>query len=191
MLNIVIFGGPGSGKGTQSELIAKKYGLMHISTGEVLRSHIERGTELGKVADSYISRGMLIPDELMLQVLDHLFETEKERAKDGVIFDGFPRTCVQAEQLDKMLAERDTEVAGVIGLEVPDHILHDRMVQRGEETGRADDNEHTIAKRIAVFHKLTAPLKEYYCATGRYKAINGEGTVEHIFDEICAYIDTL
>lgn len=191
MLNIIIFGGPGSGKGTQSERIAKKYGLLHISTGEVLRDHIERGTDLGKVADSYISKGHLIPDKLMLKVLSHVIETEKERAKHGVIFDGFPRTCPQAEQLDRMLAEKGTKIDGVVGLEVPDETLIERMLKRGKETGRADDNERTIKNRIAVFHKQTAPLKDYYSATGRYAAINGEGSVEQIFDEICNYIDSL
>ncbi len=191
MLNIIIFGGPGSGKGTQSEHIAKKYGLLHISTGEVLRHHIERGTDLGKVADSYISKGMLIPDKLMLKVLAHVLETQKEEAAHGVIFDGFPRTCPQAEQLDVMMAEMGSKISGVVGLEVPDDVLVERMLKRGRETGRADDNERTVKNRIAVFHKQTAPLKDYYSATGRYAAINGEGSVEHIFDEICRYIDSL
>ncbi len=191
MLNIIIFGGPGSGKGTQSEQIAKKYGLMHISTGEVLREHIERGTDLGKVANSYISQGMLIPDQLMIKVLDDYIESEKTRAKAGVIFDGFPRTIVQAEQLDRLLKEKGTAVSVVVGLEVPDHVLVERMLQRGKETGRADDNERTIKNRIAVFHKQTAPLKGYYENTGRYAAINGEGTVDAIFSEVCRHIDSL
>jgi len=191
MLNIIIFGGPGSGKGTQSERIAKKYGLMHISTGEVLRDHISRGTDLGKVANSYISQGMLIPDQLMLKVLDHVIETNKERAAKGVIFDGFPRTRIQAEQLDKMLQERGTKVSAVLGLEVPDEVLIERMISRGKETGRADDNDRTIKNRIAVFHKQTAPLKEYYLSTDRYIQINGEGPVEQIFDIIRSQIDAL
>lgn len=191
MLNIIIFGGPGSGKGTQSEHIAKKYGLMHISTGEVLRDHIERGTDLGKVADSYISQGMLIPDQLMLKVLDDVIERDKERAKAGVIFDGFPRTLVQAEQLDKMLREKGTHISGVVGLEVADKTLVERMLNRGKQTGRADDNERTIKNRIAVFHKQTAPLREYYLGSGRYAAIDGEGSVEQIFDDVCKYLDSL
>lgn len=191
MLNIIIFGGPGSGKGTQSERIARKYGIMHISTGEVLRDHISRGTDLGKVANSYISQGMLIPDQLMLKVLEHVIENNRERTEKGVIFDGFPRTRVQAEQLDKMLQERGTKVSAVVGLEVPDEVLVERMISRGKETGRADDNERTIKNRIAVFHKQTAPLKEYYLSTHRYIKINGEGPVEQIFDNICADIDAL
>ncbi len=191
MLNIVIFGGPGSGKGTQSEKIAKKYGILHISTGEVLRDHIERKTDLGKVADSYISQGMLIPDQLMLKVLSHVLDTNAEAAAAGVIFDGFPRTLPQAEQLDRMLSERGTRLSAVLGLEVNDEELTARMLRRGAETGRADDNERTIKNRIAVFHKQTTPLRDYYGSTGRYFAINGEGSVDEIFDQICARLDNI
>ena len=189
MLNIVIFGGPGSGKGTQSERIAKKYGILHISTGEVLRDHIERKTDLGKVADSYISQGMLIPDQLMLKVLEHELDTHASAASAGVIFDGFPRTLLQAQQLDRMLAARGTGLSAVLGLEVNDKELTERMLRRGAETGRADDNERTIRSRIAVFHKQTAPLRDYYSSTGRYLPINGEGTVDEIFTQICGHLD--
>lgn len=189
MLNLVIFGGPGSGKGTQSAKIAQKYGLFHISTGEVLRDHIARRTDIGKVADSYISKGMLIPDKLMIKILEDLLISRTDDTKHGVIFDGFPRTLPQAEELDRLLKSLDTEIAAVIGLEVPDEELTARMLKRGAETGRADDNERTILSRLAVYHKQTQPLKEYYTETGRYKAIDGLGTIDGIFDSICAVID--
>ena len=160
MLNVVIFGAPGSGKGTQSERIIKEYGLHHISTGEVLRDHIARGTELGKIADGYISRGQLIPDDLMVSVLASVLDDNPEKTSKGVIFDGFPRTIPQAESLKKMLAERGSEVHAVIGLEVPEEELIRRMLQRGKETGRADDNIDTITKRLKVYHEQTAPLRE-------------------------------
>ena len=189
MLNLVIFGGPGSGKGTQSAKIAQKYGLFHISTGEVLRDHIARRTDIGKVADSYISKGMLIPDKLMIKILEDLLVSRKDETMHGVIFDGFPRTLPQAEELDRLLGTLDTNIAAVIGLEVPDDELTARMLKRGAETGRADDNEQTIKSRLAVYHKQTQPLKAYYAETGRYKAIDGMGSIDDIFDKICAAID--
>ncbi len=177
MLNVVIFGAPGSGKGTQSERIIKEYGLHHISTGEVLRDHIARGTELGKIADGYISRGQLIPDD------------NPEKTSKGVIFDGFPRTIPQAESLKKMLAERGSEVHAVIGLEVPEEELIRRMLQRGKETGRADDNIDTITKRLKVYHEQTAPLREYYKQEGNYLPVEGCGDVDRIFFDIKTHIN--
>lgn len=184
MLNVVIFGAPGSGKGTQSERIIKEYGLHHISTGEVLRDHIARGTELGKIADGYISRGQLIPDDLMVRVLASVLDDNPEKTSKGVIFDGFPRTIPQAESLKKMLAERGSEVHAVIGLEVPEEELIRRMLQRGKETGRADDNIDTITKRLKVYHEQTAPLREYYKQEGNYLPVEGCGDVDRIFFDI-------
>lgn len=184
MLNVVIFGTPGSGKGTQSERIIKEYGLHHISTGEVLRDHIARGTELGKIADGYISRGQLIPDDLMVRVLASVLDDNPEKTSKGVIFDGFPRTIPQAESLKKMLAERGSEVHAVIGLEVPEEELIRRMLQRGKETGRADDNIDTITKRLKVYHEQTAPLREYYEQEGNYLPVEGCGDVDRIFFDI-------
>ncbi len=184
MLNVVIFGAPGSGKGTQSERIIKEYGLYHISTGEVLRDHIARGTELGKIADGYISRGQLIPDDLMVRVLASVLDDNPEKTSKGVIFDGFPRTIPQAESLKKMLAERGSEVHAVIGLEVPEEELIRRMLQRGKETGRADDNIDTITKRLKVYHEQTAPLREYYKQEGNYLPVEGSGDVDRIFFDI-------
>lgn len=184
MLNVVIFGAPGCGKGTQSERIIKEYGLHHISTGEVLRDHIARGTELGKIVDGYISRGQLIPDDLMVRVLASVLDDNPEKTSKGVIFDGFPRTIPQAESLKKMLAERGSEVHAVIGLEVPEEELIRRMLQRGKETGRADDNIDTITKRLKVYHEQTAPLREYYKQEGNYLPVEGSGDVDRIFFDI-------
>ncbi len=186
-MNIVIFGAPGSGKGTQSELIIKRYGLRHISTGELLRDHIARGTELGKVADSFISKGNLIPDELMLDILEH--ELDANPCAEGVIFDGFPRTIPQAEALEKLLQKRGTKVHAVVGLEVPEEELTDRLIKRGAESGRSDDNADTIAKRLEVYRRQTEPLKEYYNRRLAYYPIHGSGAVERIFADITKIID--
>lgn len=191
MFNVVIFGAPGSGKGTQSEKMLKRYGLHHISTGELLRDHIARGTKLGKVADHYISQGNLIPDDLMLDVLAEELDNNSEANIQGVIFDGFPRTIPQAEALSKLLAERGTKVHAVVGLEVPEDELVDRMVKRGQTSGRADDNIETIRKRLEVYHRQTAPLKEYYKNEGNYHAIDGSGDVEKIFGDISKRLDAV
>ena len=184
MLNIVIFGAPGSGKGTQSDRLISKYGLHHISTGEVLRDHIARGTELGKIADSYISKGQLIPDDLMIRVLEHVLDSDPENTSKGVIFDGFPRTIDQAKALKKMLASRGSKVHAVVGLEVPEDELIRRMINRGKETGRADDNHDTIKNRLSVYHSQTSPLREYYISEGKYHGIDGAGDVDEIFSRI-------
>lgn len=184
MLNLVIFGAPGSGKGTQSERLIKEYGLHHISTGEVLRDHIARGTELGRIADSYISKGQLIPDDLMIRVLEHVLDSEPEKTARGVIFDGFPRTIEQAKALKKMLASRNSKVHAVVGLEVPEDELMRRMLKRGHDTGRADDNPDTIANRLKVYHSQTSPLREYYIGEGEYHAIDGSGDIDGIFNSI-------
>ncbi|MDE5662617.1 MAG: adenylate kinase [Muribaculaceae bacterium] len=188
MINIVLFGAPGSGKGTQSAKIIDQFGLYHISTGEVLRDHIARGTELGKTAEKYISKGNLIPDNLIVDLIAHVIDNEAREAK-GVVFDGFPRTIPQAEALRDMLAERGSKVHAVVGLEVPEEELVERMLNRGKETGRADDNLDTIKNRLEVYHNQTHPLKEYYVAAGSYLPINGSGNVEEIFDSIATGIE--
>lgn len=188
MLNLVLFGAPGSGKGTQSEKLIAKYGLHHISTGEVLRKHIKEGTELGKTADSYISKGQLIPDTLMIGILRHELE-EIIKSSKGVIFDGFPRTIPQAEALDKMLSEMGYELHGVVGLEVPEDELIRRMIERGKQTGRADDNEATITNRLKVYHDQTEPLKAHYISKGKYMQINGQGSIDDIFGDITREIE--
>ena len=189
MLNIVIFGAPGSGKGTQSERIVEKYGINHISTGDVLRAEIKNGTELGKTAKGYIDQGQLIPDELMIDILASVFDSFKD--SKGVIFDGFPRTIAQAEALKKMLAERGQDVSVMVDLDVPEEELMVRLIKRGKDSGRADDNEETIKKRLHVYHSQTAPLIDWYKNEKKYQHINGLGTMDGIFAEICEAVDKL
>ena len=189
MLNIVIFGAPGSGKGTQSERIVEKYGINHISTGDVLRAEIKNGTELGKTAKGYIDQGQLIPDELMIDILASVFDSFKD--SKGVIFDGFPRTIAQAEALKKMLAERGQDVSVMLDLEVPEDELMLRLIKRGKDSGRADDNEETIKKRLHVYHSQTSPLIDWYKNEKKYQHINGLGTMDGIFADICEAVDKL
>jgi len=184
-MNIVIFGAPGSGKGTQSERLIKEYGLHHISTGELLRDHIARGTEIGK------AQGNLIPDELMLELLEHEIDTNSQKTSKGIIFDGFPRTVPQADALKALLARRGSGIHAVVGLEVADDELVDRLVKRGLESGRSDDNIDTIRKRLEVYHRQTSPLREYYVSEGKYCPIEGAGDVEKIFGDIKRAVDTL
>lgn len=185
-MNIVIFGAPGSGKGTQSENLISEYGLFHISTGELLRDHIARGTEIGKVADQYISQGQLIPDQLMIDILADLFKQQPEAIEKGVIFDGFPRTIAQADALAELLKSYNTEIHAVVGLEVDEDELIRRLLERGKQSGRADDNLETIRKRLVVYHGQTAPLRDYYVEKGTYNRIEGNRTVNEIFDDIRA-----
>lgn len=187
-MNLVLFGGPGSGKGTQSEKLIDKYGLHHISTGEVLRDHIKRETELGKIAKSYIDEGQLIPDDLMIKILDNVLENEA-KDKPGVIFDGFPRTIPQAHALNELLKKRGKELHAVVGLEVPDDKLVERLINRGKMTGRADDNEETIKKRLQVYHNQTSPLRDHYKKEKKYIAIDGNNDIEKIFETIVKELD--
>jgi len=181
-MNIIIFGAPGSGKGTQSELIIENYGLHHISTGDVLRNEIAKGSELGKTAADYISHGLLVPDELIINILDNMLEEHKP--EKGIIFDGFPRTVPQAEALQEMLNKRGQEISAVIGLEVPEDELTERLIKRGEKSGRSDDNEETIKERIRVYRESTEPLMDYYKQAGIYYPIEGKGSVEEIAKRI-------
>ena len=190
MKNIVIFGAPGSGKGTQSDLMIEHYGLGHISTGDVLRSEIKKGSELGKTAQSYIDKGNLIPDELMISILAQVYDSYG-RGHKGVIFDGFPRTIQQAEALKKMLEERGDKVAAMIELDVPEDELITRLIKRGQQSGRADDNEETIKKRLVVYHSQTQPLIEWYKQEGLHHHINGLGTLERIFADIQKVMEQL
>lgn len=183
MENIVIFGAPGSGKGTQSELIIKKYGLGHISTGEVLRDQIRRETELGKKAKRFIDKGQLIPDEQMVNLLAEAYD-ELGTDHRGVIFDGFPRTIAQAEALKAMLAERGHCVAAMIELDVPEEELIERLIKRGKESGRSDDNAETIKKRLDVYYSQTKPLIEWYGREGVHHHVVGTGSLESIFARI-------
>jgi len=187
-MNVVIFGAPGSGKGTQSEKLIERYGLHHISTGEVLRDHIARKTPIGQIAKTYINQGQLIPDSLMIKILEEIIDNEPN-AKEGVILDGFPRTIPQAEALNRFLAKRGQKIHHVIGLEVPEEELVDRMIKRGAQTGRADDNLETIKNRLKVYHESTTPLRDFYIREGKYRPIKGSGSVEDIFADIAAAID--
>ena len=187
MKNIVIFGAPGSGKGTHSDKMIEKYGLIHISTGDVLRAEIKKGTELGKTAASFIDNGQLIPDDLMVSILAGVYDSFGDHK--GVIFDGFPRTIPQAEALKKMLDERGDKVAAMIELDVPEDELMKRLILRGQQSGRADDNEETIKKRLVVYHSQTQPLIEWYKKEGLHYHINGSGELDRIFADICKVID--
>ncbi len=190
MKNIVIFGAPGSGKGTQSDLLIEKYGLGHISTGDVLRSEIKKGTELGKTAASYIDKGQLIPDALMVDILASVYDSFGTD-HPGVIFDGFPRTIPQAEALKKMLEERGHRIAAMIELDVPEEELMSRLIKRGQESGRSDDNAETIKKRLDVYHNQTSPLIEWYEKEGIRHHINGLGALDRIAGDIQQVIDQL
>jgi len=191
MLNIVIFGAPGSGKGTQSDNIIKEYNLFHISTGDVLRDNIKRGTELGATAKGYMDKGQLIPDDLMISILADVLDANKEAAREGVIFDGFPRTIPQAEALEAMLQERGTSISAVVGLEVPEDELIERILLRGKMTGRSDDNPETVKNRLAVYHNQTSPLQAFYQEKGLYHAIKGTGKIDEIFADIKTAIDSV
>lgn len=188
MLNIVIFGAPGSGKGTQSEKITEKYGIRHISTGDVLREEIKNGTELGKTAKRYIDEGQLLPDELIIDILASVLDSMK--GHNGVIFDGFPRTIPQAEALKKLLQDRGQDITAMLDLDVPEEELITRLLKRGQESGRADDNMETIKKRLDVYKSQTFPLIEYYKKEGKYNHIKGVGTLDDIFRDIAAVIET-
>ena len=188
MLNIVIFGAPGSGKGTQSELIIKKYGLHHISTGEILRKEIEEKSELGVVAEQYISKGQLVPDQLVIDIFADIIDKNKENTK-GYIFDGFPRTLSQVKTLDDMLRDRGTAVAAAFNLAVDEDELIARLLKRGEESGRSDDNLETIQNRLNVYKEQTEPLKDYYKRTGKLFKIKGSGSINDIFERITEVVD--
>lgn len=190
MLNIVIFGAPGSGKGTQSDLIIKEYGLEHISTGDVLRKEIKEETELGKIAKACIDKGNLVPDSLIVDMLAKVLDSYGSKI-NGVIFDGFPRTLAQADALNQMLTQRGTSVSIVVGLEVQDEELIKRIIARGKTSGRSDDNEETARKRLATYYNQTLPLKDYYINEGKYAAIEGEGSIEEIFSNIKKAIDVV
>lgn len=188
MLNIVIFGAPGSGKGTQSELLIKKYGLKYVSTGEILREKIKKGTPRGKLADSYISRGQLVPDEIVIPMLEDLIADDANA--NGFIFDGFPRTLAQGEALDVILSKYGKEISLVFNLDVPDDILMARLLNRGKDSGRSDDNLKVIESRLEVFHNQTAPLIVFYSEQKKMIQIKGTGSIEEIFKSIEKEITT-
>ena len=189
MFNIIIFGAPGSGKGTQGQIPTDRYQLTHISTGEVLREKIRKQTPLGKLADEYISKGQLVPDNVVIDILTKFFADNP--TSNGYIFDGFPRTLRQGEAMDEMLAEKNESINVVLWLDVDDDELVERLVNRGKEMGRNDDNLETIKSRLKVYYQKTAPLKKFYSKQGKLVKINGMGTVEEIFSRIEKVIDSL
>lgn len=187
MFNLILFGPPGSGKGTQSEKVVQKFGLLHLSTGNLLRAEIAAKTPLGIEAKAFIDKGQLVPDEVVIAMIDTALE--KHRDARGFLFDGFPRTVAQAEALDKLLALRKTSITKVIALEVSEEELVDRLLKRGATSGRTDDtDEAIIRKRFAVYKSETEPVAEHYKALGRFESIKGEGSVEDIFEAISSSV---
>ena len=189
MLNIILCGAPGSGKGTQSELLVKQYGLQHLSTGDVLRAEIKTGSELGKQIDALISKGNLVPDDMMYGVIDHYLGHLPKDSK-GIILDGYPRTVSQAESLTELLKKYEME-AIMVDMMVDEQLLIQRLIERGKVSGRADDNLNTIRHRIAVYHNQTEPIANYYLHQGNYFAINGNHTVEEVFMQIERVIEIM
>jgi adenylate kinase len=183
MLNLVLFGPPGAGKGTQSQNLIEKFGLIHLSTGDLLRNEIAQGTELGREAKKLMDEGILVPDEVVIGMISNKLDANKN-AK-GFIFDGFPRTVAQAKALDELLTSKGSEISGMIALEVDDNELEQRLLLRGKSSGRPDDaNPEVIRKRIKEYNDKTAPVAGFYKAQNKYKSINGIGSIDDIFDSI-------
>lgn len=190
MLYVILFGPPGSGKGTQSEKIIEKYDLVHISTGDLLRNPSDGGVELGKLVQEYIENGNLAPDELVIRMVEMKIEAHRE--SKGFIFDGFPRTVAQAIALDEMLEKRNVAITTMMALEVDDDEIRTRIRLRGKTSGRADDqNDEKINNRIRVYKEETLPVAKYYSNKSKYHGINGVGDVDGIFNDICMILDLL
>lgn len=190
MLNLVLFGPPGAGKGTQSERIIKRFDLIHLSTGDIFRANINNSTDLGALAKSYIDQGKLVPDEVTINLIKS--EIEKHKDAKGFIFDGFPRTKIQAEALDLFLAEKNTGISGMIALEVPEDELKERLRNRAINSGRTDDaNADIITQRIAVYNNETAPVKDFYQQQNKLHLINGKGSIDEITEIIVKTIEAI
>ncbi|HMT54141.1 MAG TPA: adenylate kinase [Saprospiraceae bacterium] len=188
MLNLILFGPPGSGKGTQAENLIEKYGILHISTGDLFRYEMGNNTPLGIKAKEYMAKGELVPDEVTIGMLKNKVDANPDVS--GIIFDGFPRTIPQAEALDAFLQEKNTEVTALVALDVPDEELVKRLLNRGKSSGRADDNdEEIIRNRISIYKSETAQVFDYYAQNGKSKLIPGVGSIEEIFDRLVAAID--
>lgn len=188
MLNIVLFGPPGAGKGTQAEKLIAKYNLCHLSTGDIFRANIKNETELGKLAKSYMDKGELVPDSVTIAMLES--EVNKNPQAKGYIFDGFPRTTPQAEALATFLASKETEISVMLALDVEESELIKRLLLRGKDSGRADDSDESIiANRIKVYNQQTAVVADFYAAEGKFEKINGIGEIETIFNRLCGAIE--
>ena len=190
MINLILFGPPGSGKGTQAAKLVEKYNLLHISTGDLFRYEMGHNTPLGQEAKSYIEKGELVPDSVTIGMLRNKVEAHRE--VEGYIFDGFPRTEAQAEALDELMVEEGQSISKLIMLEVPDEEIIMRLLERGKTSGRADDqNEEIITNRIAVYRKETSPVFDYYASQDKAVKVHGVGTIEEIFARLCGEIDVL
>ncbi|TMI96065.1 MAG: adenylate kinase [Bacteroidetes bacterium] len=188
MFNLILFGPPGSGKGTQSEKLVEKYGLVHLSTGNLLREEISNRTPLGLEAKNFLDKGQLVPDEVVIGMIDSSLEHHQE--VPGFLFDGFPRNVAQAQALDKLLTLKKTEIALVLALEVSEEELVMRLLNRGKTSGRTDDtNETVIHHRFTVYKNETSPIADHYKKSKKFQSIKGEGSVEEIFDSLCQAID--
>ena len=188
MFNLILFGPPGSGKGTQSEKLIAKYGLKHLSTGDLLRSEISRQTPLGKEAKSIMDKGQLVPDEVVIGMISSALDANPDAR--GFLFDGFPRTAAQAEALDKLLELKDAPIAAMLALEVSEDELIKRLLKRGETSGRSDDtNEAVIRARITEYNNKTAVVADYYKKFDKVVMVKGEGTIDEIFNRLCTEID--
>ena len=189
MLNLVLFGPPGAGKGTQSQKLIDYYNLIHISTGDLFRKHLSEGTALGQRARSFMDAGQLVPDQLVIDMVDDTLNEGHEA--QGIIFDGFPRTITQARALDALLTQRQTPITGMVALSVPTKELVQRIMLRGQTSGRADDQDQAkIATRLEVYEKDTLPVAEYYQQQDKYAEIDGVGDVDAIFQKIVSAIET-
>lgn len=188
MLNVVLFGPPGAGKGTQSEILLQRYGLVHLSTGDIFRANIKGQTELGQEAKAFMDKGELVPDSLTISMLES--EVVKHPQAKGFIFDGFPRTSAQAEALDAFLNGRSTAITCMLALEVDEEELIKRLLNRATTSGRSDDADESIVRnRIAVYNRETAPVADYYRTQNKYRGVPGVGSVEEITARLCAELD--
>lgn len=190
MLNLILFGPPGSGKGTQSEKLIAKYGLKHLSTGDLLRSEISQKTPLGLEAKNLMDKGQLVPDAVVIGMISSALETNPD-AK-GFLFDGFPRTSAQAEALDNLLELKGTSINTMLAMQVSEEELVNRLLKRGQTSGRSDDNnENVIRARIAEYHNKTAAVADYYAKFDKVVLVKGEGSVDEIFNSLCKEIDVV
>lgn len=190
MVNLILFGPPGSGKGTQSANIIEKYGLLHLSTGDLLRKEIAEGTPLGLEAQKFMNQGLLVPDEVVIGMISSMLDANPEAR--GFIFDGFPRNVAQAEALDKLLALKKAPISVVLSLEVPEDELIRRLLDRGKTSGRPDDaNEEIVKNRIVEYHNKTAPVADHYAKFGKLRRIKGDGSIEGTFELLSKEMDEL